>query len=193
MSIRKAGPSRFRIRFFALPCLCLLVLAACGAKTDAQPPPVSADPVGAEDAAPRVRRYQQPVRKYQVASYDVAHENVGVLDLARRQIGVSYRRGGAAPKEGFDCSGLIFWVYRQSGVSMPRMAKAQSSHGAPVRKTLLRPGDIVVFRIKGAYHTGIYSGDGLFIHSPSRGRKVREESMNTAYWQRHYVGARRVI
>jgi cell wall-associated NlpC family hydrolase len=116
-----------------------------------------------------------------------------VVSIARSQAGVPYRYGGVSPKTGFDCSGLILWAYRQRGVAVPRLAKAQAAFGTPVDIRSLHPGDIVAFRIKGGYHTGIYSGNGNFIHSPSTGSRVREESLHTAYWRSSFIGARRVL
>ncbi|MDR2503980.1 MAG: C40 family peptidase [Deltaproteobacteria bacterium] len=116
-----------------------------------------------------------------------------VVRVARSQTGVPYRSGGTTPQRGFDCSGLIYWVYQQHGVSVPRVAKSQALFGDRVNAGALRPGDIVAFRVNGDYHTGIYSGNGKFIHSPKPGSKVREESINTNYWSDRFVGGRRVL
>ena len=192
-----------RLLLFIMACLCALGIAACGVQIGNEPY-ITENNVGphspqykgpppeqnvelrayAQPAAPRPKRYT-PKETYSPAS--------ALLHTARSQIGASYRYGGSTPREGFDCSGLIYWAYRQHGVSMPRMAKVQSGYGDAIKQSNLKPGDIVAFRIGKTYHTGIYSGSGKFIHSPRKGQKVREESMRTAYWQRHYIGARRVI
>ena len=116
-----------------------------------------------------------------------------VVRVARSQTGVPYRTGGTSPQRGFDCSGLIYWVYQQHGVAVPRVAKSQALFGNRVSAGALRPGDIVAFRVNGDYHTGIYSGNGKFIHSPKAGSRVREESINTNYWSDRFVGGRRVL
>jgi len=118
-----------------------------------------------------------------------------VAATAKTQIGRPYKYGGASPKTGFDCSGLIVWSYKQHGVSVPRQAKDQARYGKAVKQSQLKPGDIVVFRIssRSGYHTGIYSGKGKFVHSPSSGKKIREDSMTEDYWKRRYVSARRVL
>lgn len=118
-----------------------------------------------------------------------------VVKTARSQIGAPYKYGGVSPNTGFDCSGLIQWSYNQYGVKVPRRASEQAKAGRAVKKSELRHGDIVVFRISGrsGIHTGMYSGNGKFIHSPSAGRKIREDSLNADYWKRRYVSARRVI
>ena len=116
-----------------------------------------------------------------------------ILRTARSQLGVRYKYGGAAPKAGFDCSGLLYWAYRQHGVKVPRVAKDQASAGRKVDPQRIAVGDLVVFKIKSGYHTGIYAGNGQFIHSPRAGAKVRVEDMNMKYWRKAFVSARRVI
>lgn len=179
---------------------CVLALLGLLALTACAKPHVSGyGPRGPYRAAPerrveaRAQAAPQAPAQRRYAPKDAHDQALAILRTARGQIGVRYRYGGASPGEGFDCSGLIYWAYRQHGVAVPRMARVQSGYGGAVRQAQLRPGDIVAFRIGRAYHTGIYSGDGRFIHSPSKGQKVREESMRTRYWQRHYIGARRVL
>lgn len=118
-----------------------------------------------------------------------------VIATAKSQIGRPYKYGGAEPGTGFDCSGLILWTYKQHGVKVPRQARDQANHGKVVKKSQLQLGDIVVFRISGrsGYHTGLYSGQGKFVHSPSSGKKIREDNMNDDYWKRRYVSGRRVL
>ena len=118
-----------------------------------------------------------------------------VIATAKSQIGKPYKYGGTTPKTGFDCSGLIMWSYQQHGVKVPRLAKDQARYGKAVKQSQLRLGDIVVFQIssRSGVHTGLYSGNGKFVHSPSSGKYIREDSMYTDYWKRRYVSARRVI
>jgi cell wall-associated NlpC family hydrolase len=116
-----------------------------------------------------------------------------IVSTARAQTGLPYHSGGTSPQSGFDCSGLVLWVYRQHGINVPRLAKAQAFFGRPVGAGELQPGDIVAFRLNGGYHTGIYSGNGNFVHSPSTGSRVREESININYWRRNFIGGRRII
>jgi cell wall-associated NlpC family hydrolase len=111
----------------------------------------------------------------------------------RTQIGVPYKYGGYSPRTGFDCSGLVLWAYRQYGVSTPRTAKEQARYGRGVSKDKLSPGDIVVFHIRGGYHTGVYMGNNSFVHSPKPGGNVKMESLNSRYWSKVYRGARRFI
>lgn len=120
-----------------------------------------------------------------------------VVSTARSQIGRPYKWGGESPRDGFDCSGFVWWVFRQHGVTLPRVSWQQAGAGKAVRRGSLRAGDIVLFKVPGggkSLHTGIYSGqNNFFIHSPKSGHHVREESMMSSYWRRYYIGARRVI
>ncbi len=118
-----------------------------------------------------------------------------IVATARTQIGVKYKSGGTRPDTGFDCSGFVCWTYAQYGVNLPRKTDDQASAGASVKRRDLRPGDVVVFRISrwAGLHTGIYTGKNKFIHSPSAGKRIREESLNVDYWSKRFVSGRRVI
>lgn len=119
-----------------------------------------------------------------------------VVKTAYSQMGKQYRSGGASPQKGFDCSGLIWWAYRQHGVKVPRITTEQARSGQPVPKTRPRAGDIVVFRTGNSprgLHTGIYAGGGSFIHSPRKGERVRMESLNIPYWKSKLIAVRRVV
>ena len=117
------------------------------------------------------------------------------LDQAFEFLGIRYKRGGASPETGFDCSGFVRHVYNESvGLLLPRNAKAMSQEGERVEKSELQPGDLVFFNtMRRAFsHVGIYLGNNQFIHSPRAGGRVRVEDMNDKYWTRRYNGARRV-
>lgn len=115
-----------------------------------------------------------------------------IVKTARAQIGTPYRYGGAAPG-GFDCSGLIMWTYNQHGISVPRTTAQQVHAGTRIKKNELEPGDIIVFRTSSGLHTGIYTGRGMFIHSPRAGARVREEQLHSTYWTKAYREARRIL
>ncbi|MBD5538637.1 MAG: C40 family peptidase [Desulfovibrio sp.] len=119
-----------------------------------------------------------------------------VVKTAYSQMGKKYRSGGASPQKGFDCSGLIWWAYRQHGVAVPRITTEQAKTGHAVSKARPRPGDIVVFRTGNSprgLHTGIYAGGGSFIHSPRNGERVRMESLDIPYWKSKLIAVRRVV
>jgi cell wall-associated NlpC family hydrolase len=117
------------------------------------------------------------------------------LAQALLAVGVSYERGGHSPRTGFDCSGLVSYVFQKAwGMLLPRNAKGQSEAGAPVAMAELEPGDLVFYntRKRPYSHVGIYLGDGRFIHAPRPGERVRVESVDSPYWRTRFDGARRL-
>ncbi len=116
-----------------------------------------------------------------------------LLQHARSAIGTPYVRGGSAPG-GFDCSGFVSWAFKNVGVHLPRTAREQSVVGESINNIEdMRAGDIVAFRHpRRGYHTGIYVGDGKFIHSPRKRTRVRINSLSDPYFSKTLLGARRV-
>jgi cell wall-associated NlpC family hydrolase len=138
----------------------------------------------------------QPIVHVPVASIDRGAEDV--LFRALGLVGTPYRYGGNTPAGGFDCSGLIGYVYRDAaGVSLPRSTRELISMRAPaVGRNALQSGDLVFFATSGGRqvsHAGIYVGDGRFVHAPSSGGTVRLDSLSNSYWQRTYLDAKRVF
>lgn len=118
-----------------------------------------------------------------------------VAQTARSQIGVRYRLGGTTPR-GFDCSGLIWWAYRQHGINVPRVTEDQANAGYGVGRGAMRAGDILVFRTRRGrtgLHTALYTGRGNFVHSPSSGKRIREDNLSQEYWKRRLIKIRRVV
>jgi cell wall-associated NlpC family hydrolase len=109
--------------------------------------------------------------------------------IAERYLGVPYRWGGADPS-GFDCSGLVMYVYARLGVHLPHFAAAQYRDGRHIPLGHLRRGDLVFFA--GLDHVGIYVGGGRFIHAPHTGDHVRISSLAGGWYAEHYDGATRV-
>ena len=107
--------------------------------------------------------------------------------IALRYLGVPYVWGGASPS-GFDCSGLVMYVYAQLGISLPHYAAAQYAMGQPVSRSELQPGDLVFF--DSLNHVGIYIGGGQFVHAPETGDVVKISTL--ASFGTSYVGARRI-
>jgi cell wall-associated NlpC family hydrolase len=115
--------------------------------------------------------------------------------IALGLLGRPYAFGGASPDTGFDCSGLVAYVYREAfRWSLPRTTFEQSRVGVPVANEALGPGDLVFFNTlrRDFSHVGIYLGDARFVHAPSTGGVVRVEDMRLPYWASRYNGARRL-
>lgn len=114
-----------------------------------------------------------------------------LLNHGKKFIGTPYVWGGASPK-GFDCSGLVHYLYQKQGVSIPRNSREQFSR-LPVASNP-QPGDLVFFRRNGTInHVGLYLGGGKMLHAPQTGSKVRIEDMGRPNWKRRYAGARRAL
>lgn len=108
-------------------------------------------------------------------------------------VGTPYRYGGNTPASGFDCSGLIGYVYKlRAGVAAPRSVSSLVKWGTPVPNEAARTGDLVIFTQGGnATHAGIYVGDGRFVHAPSTGGEVRLDQLKSAYWSKQQFAFRR--
>jgi cell wall-associated NlpC family hydrolase len=108
--------------------------------------------------------------------------------IALRYLGIPYLWGGASPATGFDCSGLVMYVYAQLGIELPHYAAAQYQLGTSVDRSQLQPGDLVFF--DALDHVGIYIGNGQFVHAPQTGDVVKITAL--ADFGNGYVGARRL-
>ena len=125
---------------------------------------------------------------------NIVTTNNDIIKFAENYLGVPYVYGGSSPS-GFDCSGLVYYVFRNLGYSVPRTASAQYYAGTPIKKSDLQPGDLVFFQNtsgKGISHVGIYVGNGQFIHAPSTGKVVSYANLNSTYYTSHYFGACRI-
>lgn len=104
----------------------------------------------------------------------------GVIGIASRYLGVPYRYGGSTPR-GFDCSGLVQYVYARVGVRLPRTAQQQYNATRHVARSQARPGDLVFFFVGGRVtHVGIYAGGNTMIAAPHSGQVVRRQSIYSA-------------
>jgi cell wall-associated NlpC family hydrolase len=116
---------------------------------------------------------------------------VKAVKYARHLLGVPYRYGGDSPGSGFDCSGLVRFVYAHFGLRLPHSSYADFDLGQTVSRGSLRPGDLVFF--DGVGHVGLYVGAGRFIHAPHSGTSVQITSLNDPWYRSRYDGARRII
>jgi cell wall-associated NlpC family hydrolase len=98
------------------------------------------------------------------------------MSIAMGKLGAPYRWGAAGPGA-FDCSGLVYWSYRQLGVTLPRSSSAQSRVGSPVSKGALQPGDLVFF-YRPVSHVAIYIGGGRVVHASTAGKPVKISNLN---------------
>jgi len=154
--------------------LLTMLLAACAGRT---PPPVATPapaPLPAAGAAEEV------------------------LLTALGLVGTPYVYGGNTPESGFDCSGLIGYVFRgAAGVALPRTTVQMNAMSSPaVRREALQAGDLLFFATNGGRrvsHAAIYVGNQRFVHAPSSGGTVRLDSLANSYWQGTYLGAKRVL
>lgn len=139
------------------------------------------------------------------AAADLARElpgGDGLADALAREIvlhamslvDTPYRRGGNTPDTGFDCSGLIGYVFRNAaGLAMPRTVTGLSAVGRGVPRGDVRGADLVFFDAAGPLsHAGIYVGAGRFVHAPSSGGRVRLDHIEARYWSARFATARRV-
>ena len=116
-----------------------------------------------------------------------------IVQMAQQYMGTPYVWGGSSPG-GFDCSGFIYYIYGQFGISLPRMSDGQFEVGRAISGDNLLPGDLVFFTTyePGASHVGIYLGGGRFIHASSAAGEVTITPLGKSYYQERYLGARRV-
>lgn len=132
-------------------------------------------------------------------SVEVARDGTVRSDIVVRALTLldtPYRYGGSTPASGFDCSGLVRYVFQSVGApQLPRRSEDIGRLGEPIPRSQLEPGDLVFFNtLARAYsHVAIYIGDGRFLHAPARGGRVRIEGLDDRYWRARFDGARRFI
>jgi cell wall-associated NlpC family hydrolase len=162
------------IRFLSV--LTLAMLAACGGSRT-------------KPSVATVPRYATPLRHGEVGPNDILFRAIGL-------VGTPYHWGGNTPDSGFDCSGLIVFVFREiAGVALPRTVQdIYAVDLSDVRRDRLQGGDLLFFKTgsRGVSHIGIYVGQDRFVHAPNEGGTVRLDFLNNPYWEKHYSGARRV-
>lgn len=173
-----------RAAHLALPMLAIAALAACSGNPRRPQPAYKASHSALADLPPRA------------PSAASAGEANDILFRAIGLVGTPYRWGGNTPAGGFDCSGLVDYIYRTAtGIKLPRTSHEMAADGKKVRKmTQLASGDLVFFDIGGAIsHVGVYVGKGRFVHAPNSGGTVRLDDIDGPYWGDHFAYGRRVL
>ncbi len=157
-----------------------LLLGACGGGDNVRP---------TKPASASQRHWPQVRPEDPVAANAVLMRAIGL-------VGTPYVYGGNTPQSGFDCSGLVTYVYRDMlDLRLPRTSRELAQvQGPRIKPEKLAAADLVFFGSKGSVsHVGIYVGEGRFVHAPSTGGTVRLDRLDGAYWRDHYSGAKRVL
>lgn len=167
-----------------LPGLVLMLLAACAGNPHRQPTFKTSHSALAD----------LPPRAPSAASAGEAND---ILFRAIGLVGTPYRWGGNTPAGGFDCSGLVDYIYRTAArIKLPRTSHDMAAmDGRKVRRmTQLASGDLVFFDINGAIsHVGVYVGKGRFVHAPNSGGTVRLDDIDGPFWGDHFAYGKRVL
>lgn len=185
----------------------LLVSAGCATSGTARPSPFPGAPPppepagvtpppaplpGVVPAPPAITATPLPGPPRARSSAEAAAD--ALVDTALAYRGVPYVLGGDDPKTGFDCSGLVRYVFAAHAIVVPRTVAEQFRIGLPIRLADLEPGDLVFFSTTGhgATHVGIAVSRDEFVHAPNSKGVVRVEPVDSPYWHDRFVGARRV-
>jgi cell wall-associated NlpC family hydrolase len=127
------------------------------------------------------------VRIYDMS--DPTRSNIVVSALALQ--GKPYKNAARGP-DAFDCSGLVYYVFKQYRVSLPPPAEAQGRIGQAINRDSALPGDLVFFKIEGDFHVGIIISGVEFVHA-SKSRGVAIDNLDTSYWRKRLIGYRSVL
>jgi cell wall-associated NlpC family hydrolase len=185
----------------------MMMMAAACASSNAVPRPFPGAPVASSPRRPADPKPAEPPATAAVAPTPTdsgpaaappsltshRYDGRAVADYALAFRGVPYRFGGSDPA-GFDCSGLVHYVFAQYGISLPRLVGEQWEIGEKIKPSDIKPGDLLFFSTKGAgaTHVAIALDSERFVHAPNSTGVVRVEMLSSSYWGSHYVGARRI-
>ena len=165
----------------ALTAAIILPLASCGLFSGKHHPKTKTHTTA---------RTVQPVR---ISNIDRTQGSQELMLHSMGLIGTPYRWGGSSTATGFDCSGMIQFVYKNAlNVSLPRTARDMAAASRKIPDNQLKAGDLVFFNTGGSAHyspVGLYIGNGEFIHAPSSGKTIKTEKLSSPYYAKHYLGA----
>lgn len=169
----------------ALTTAIILPLASCGIFSGKHHPKTKT-----HTTAHTTARTIQPVR---ISHIDRTQGSQELMLHSMGLVGTPYRWGGSSTATGFDCSGMIQFVYKNAlGVSLPRTARDMAAASRKIPDNQLKAGDLVFFNTGGSSqysHVGLYIGNGEFIHAPSSGKIIKTEKLSSPYYAKHYLGA----
>jgi cell wall-associated NlpC family hydrolase len=152
------------------------------------------------DTATLELAYQQLVLGHEKKTQQLQHKQSQLKQrvalIAKKQLKIRYRWGGASPKRGFDCSGLIQYAFKKANITLPRTAASQYKKTKRIPLAQLQTGDLIFFHTRRrknvrVNHVGLYLGRNKFIHAPRRGKTVTIAELNR-YWKGKVVGAGRI-
>ncbi|MCS6133143.1 glycoside hydrolase [Clostridium botulinum] len=112
-------------------------------------------------------------------SSDISEEARAIIKEAQKYLGIPYLWGGTTP-EGFDCSGLMQYVFNSQGIEIPRVSQDQQSFAEPINLSELKPGDLVFNKSSNSTHVGLYIGDDKYLHAPHTGDVVKISTLSTS-------------
>lgn len=186
-------PTRLRTRLltFALPAIAVVCAIAVLAALPARGSSETTTP--AKSPRTKVHRVKhKPKRKRRHRKHRIRKVTIGqrAVKIALEAVGVPYRWGGSSPASGFDCSGLVRWTYGRLGINLPHSSYALYGRGRYVRRSRMKPGDLVFF--SGLGHVGLYVGHGRMVHAPHSGSRVQVVALGGPYYGGRLVGARRI-
>ena len=165
----------------ALTAAIILPLASCGLFSGKHHPKTKTHTTA---------RTVQPVR---ISNIDRTQGSQELMLHSMGLIGTPYRWGGSSTATGFDCSGMIQFVYKNAlDVSLPRTARDMAAASRKIPDNQLKAGDLVFFNTGGSSqysHVGLYIGNGEFIHAPNSGKTIKTEKLSSPYYAKHYLGA----
>lgn len=165
----------------ALTAAIILPLASCGLFSGKHHPKTKTHTTA---------RTVQPVR---IGNIDRTQGSQELMLHSMGLVGTPYRWGGSSTATGFDCSGMIQFVYKNAlGVSLPRTARDMAAASRKIPDNQLKAGDLVFFNTGGSSqysHVGLYIGNGEFIHAPSSGKTIKTEKLSTPFYAKNYLGA----
>jgi nlpC/P60 family protein len=165
----------------ALTAAIILPLASCGLFSGKHHPKTKTHTTA---------RTVQPVR---ISNIDRTQGSQELMLHSMGLVGTPYRWGGSSTATGFDCSGMIQFVYKNAlDVSLPRTARDMAAASRKIPDNQLKAGDLVFFNTGGSSqysHVGLYIGNGEFIHAPSSGKTIKTEKLSSPYYAKHYLGA----